>query len=109
MPELKVTTFELMSRASNVEAMEQFAPDFSEEVKKRGTEEVDRAPVEPPAAPATKKKDEPDSSKKSVVPMVQLGLAATDQLPVTLAHQFAPDRAPDQTAVSSHINPGIAR
>src|SRR5512134_74046 len=43
------------------------------------------------------------------VAQVQFGLAAADQMPVSLAHEFAPDGAANQTTMAGDVNPCIVR
>jgi serine/threonine protein kinase len=68
----KEPKYELMSQASGVEAMQYFAPEVSEQAKRRGREEVDRA--EPQAPPPQQKIDV--EARSRMISMVQLGLGA---------------------------------
>jgi serine/threonine protein kinase len=67
-PIAMVTPFELVTRSSGVEAMEYFKPDFSDEARRRGIEDVDRK--EAPAPPLPPPEPEPERQKLPMVPIV---------------------------------------
>jgi serine/threonine protein kinase len=99
-PEVKLTSFELVSRSSAADAS--FAPQFSEEAKKRGKVEVDRAPpvdMEPAEASPKAKNLSPVQLGLGVLVIGLFGLGLASML--TKSDDVAPIAATGQLRVIS--------
>lgn len=103
-----LTPLGLVSRSSNVDAMKDFAPEFSEEAAQRGTKDVDRADPDDTSTELSEDSrspksgttaEDPERPRLPLVPIV-LGGTAVVLFGLGIVSLLAPDTEPPAPAVT---------